>query len=161
MQFKGGFAPRATSPLQGFMRLTAQTALAFPTALALMGEILLAYAPKDLRQIKGGFAHALRAFWASFFWQTIQKKPKNLAPKAQPALPVPCAAQAERRSLNSLALRHTLPQSALPSTRLTALQLRFFRLAPKTAKLALPTLLGCTFLRALKASKRIHLCCAR
>jgi len=43
---KGGFAPRATCPLQGFMRLTAQTALAFPTALALMGEILLAYAPK-------------------------------------------------------------------------------------------------------------------
>jgi hypothetical protein len=26
------------------------------------------------------FAHALRAFWASFFWQSSQKKPKGLLP---------------------------------------------------------------------------------
>jgi len=74
---------------------------------------------------------------ASSFWQTIQKEPKNLAPKAQPASPVPCtrltalrkgfiaarnrpycvayAAQSGRRSLNSLRSDTRSLESALPS----------------------------------------------
>ena len=32
-----------------------------------------------------GFAHALRAFWASFFCQSMQKKPKNLSLAKAPA----------------------------------------------------------------------------
>jgi len=94
-------------------------------------------------KIKSGFAHALRAFWASFFWQTIQKKPKNLAPKAQPALPVPCAAQSGRRSLNSLR------------------SLRSLRSDTRSLKPALPSAARLHLFKGAESVMQVYHCCAR